>query len=210
MTHIVLLGDSIFDNAAYVNGAPDVITRLRARLPRSGNATLRAIDGSCIRDVPAQLSNLPRDATHLVLSVGGNDALGYYSILSEPANSFAEVLDRLADIGDKFGREYRQLLETIRKINLPLVICTIYDPNFADPIEQKIAKTALIIFNDAIIRSAVRSGIPLLDLRVTCNERTDYANPIEPSTTGAEKIAIAILKTILQEDFSQSIARVFS
>src|SRR5690349_5483722 len=32
--HVVLLGDSIFDNAAYVGGGPDVITQLRAALPR--------------------------------------------------------------------------------------------------------------------------------------------------------------------------------
>jgi hypothetical protein len=29
MKHIVLLGDSIFDNGAYVNGGPDVVTRLK-------------------------------------------------------------------------------------------------------------------------------------------------------------------------------------
>jgi hypothetical protein len=33
MPHVVLLGDSTFDNAAYVAGGPDVPTQLRARLP---------------------------------------------------------------------------------------------------------------------------------------------------------------------------------
>jgi hypothetical protein len=32
MKHIVLLGDSILDNAAYVNGGPDVIEQLCGRL----------------------------------------------------------------------------------------------------------------------------------------------------------------------------------
>ena len=32
MKHIVLLGDSIFDNAAYVGGGPDVIEQLRSTL----------------------------------------------------------------------------------------------------------------------------------------------------------------------------------
>lgn len=45
MTHLILLGDSIFDNAAYVGEQPDVIEQLRAKLPEGWNATLKAIDG---------------------------------------------------------------------------------------------------------------------------------------------------------------------
>ncbi|HEX6372708.1 MAG TPA: hypothetical protein VF006_27555 [Longimicrobium sp.] len=33
MPHVVLLGDSIFDNASYVAGGPDVVTHLRGELP---------------------------------------------------------------------------------------------------------------------------------------------------------------------------------
>ena len=43
MKHIALLGDSIFDNAAYVNGGPDVIRQLTAILPTDFKATL--LDG---------------------------------------------------------------------------------------------------------------------------------------------------------------------
>ena len=46
MKHIVLLGDSIFDNAAYVNGGPEVIEQLRSILPQDWQATLLAIDGN--------------------------------------------------------------------------------------------------------------------------------------------------------------------
>ena len=76
MPHVALLGDSIFDNAAYTGGRPDVITQLRPLL--SGwSATLLALDGARTEDVPRQLTQLPRDTTHLVLSVGGNDALAH-------------------------------------------------------------------------------------------------------------------------------------
>src|SRR4028119_145154 len=37
--HVVLLGDSIFDNAAYVAGAPDVVQQVRHRLPDGAAAT---------------------------------------------------------------------------------------------------------------------------------------------------------------------------
>ncbi len=44
--HVVLLGDSIFDNAVYVPGEPSVIEHLRRILPRDWDATLLAIDGA--------------------------------------------------------------------------------------------------------------------------------------------------------------------
>ena len=76
MGHIVLLGDSIFDNAAYVPGEPDVVSQVSAKLPHGWRATLCAVDGAVTRSVEQQLQDIPIDATHLVVSVGGNDALG--------------------------------------------------------------------------------------------------------------------------------------
>jgi hypothetical protein len=71
MNHIVLLGDSVFDNATYVKGGPDVIRQLQAKLPDGWSATLCAIDGSMVQHVKSQLSRLPHDPTHLVVSAGG-------------------------------------------------------------------------------------------------------------------------------------------
>ena len=85
MTHVVLLGDSIFDNAAYVPGQPAVIDQLRARLGAGWRATLRAVDGDVIRDVVRQTRQLPRDASHLVISIDviqrwlTNTDLGHHS-----------------------------------------------------------------------------------------------------------------------------------
>src|SRR3712207_9595404 len=87
MNHVVLLGDSIFDNAAYVGGAPDVVRQVRQRLPHGSKATLRAVDGSTTPDVREQLRDLPADATHLIVSAGGNDALGHIDFLGAPARS---------------------------------------------------------------------------------------------------------------------------
>src|SRR3954452_12541822 len=69
MTHVVLLGDSIFDNGAYIGGAPDVVRQLRAHLNPDGQATLCAVDGHVTTSVPGQLRNVPAGATHLVVSV---------------------------------------------------------------------------------------------------------------------------------------------
>ena len=37
MTHVALLGDSIFDNKTYTNGEPDVVAHLRTFLPQTND-----------------------------------------------------------------------------------------------------------------------------------------------------------------------------
>ena len=194
--HVVLLGDSIFDNAAYVAGAPDVIRQVRKRLPQGSKATLVAVDGNKIGDVGRKLRRVPLDATHLVLSIGGNDALGSSDFLSAPARSTAEALSGLADIGDDFERGYLAMLTDVLAHELPMAICTIYYPRFPDAALQKVAVAALTVFNDCIVRAAFAHGLPLLDLRLICTEAGDYANPIEPSAQGGEKIALAIAEFV--------------
>ena len=98
MKHVALLGDSVFDNGAYVGGGLDVVTQLRQRLPAGWRATLAAVDGSVIRDIPHQLERVPDDATHLVISVGGNHALGFSAVLGAPSRSVADTLEKLAAI----------------------------------------------------------------------------------------------------------------
>jgi len=201
MKHIVLLGDSIFDNAAYVGGGPAVIQQLRAKLPPGWQSTLLAVDGSMAQDVPRQLERLPSDTTHLVLSVGGNNALDHVNILSESARSAAEALSRLAEVSERFRRLYRETVRAVLSRNLPTAVCTIYYPNFPDLTLQQIAKTALTIFNDVIIVEAFAAGVPLIDLRLVCSGTEDYANEIEPSAAGGEKITSAILRLVSEHDF---------
>src|SRR5689334_4666126 len=113
MAHIVLLGDSIFDNQPYVARGRATIDELTARLPRGWRATLLARDGDHARDVVAQLRALPDTATHLVLSAGGNDALDQQSLLGAPANSVAEALHRLGSAAREFESEYRAMLNAV-------------------------------------------------------------------------------------------------
>jgi len=198
MTHVVLLGDSVFDNAAYVPGGPDVIRQVRERLPAGWRATLRAVDGATTAGVPGQAQRLPPDATHLIVSVGGNDALGHIGVLEEAAS---QALDRLAAVGTGFAHNYRTVLDGVLARGLPAAICTIYEPRFPDPRLQRLAVTALNLFNDPIIREAARRGLPLLDLRLICNDDRDLANPIEPSVQGGAKIAGVIARVVTGHDF---------
>lgn len=196
MTHIVLLGDSIFDNAAYVSGGPDVVAQLRALLPPGARATLAAVDGAVIDGIARQLARLPADATHLVVSAGGNDALGHAGLLDRRATSSAEVLGWLADAVEGFERRYRALLGHLLARGLPVTVCTIYNGNLGPP-AQRAATVALAVFNDAILRLAAERAVPVIELRLMCTEPADYANPIEPSVRGGGKIARAVARAVL-------------
>ncbi|WP_284736076.1 SGNH/GDSL hydrolase family protein [Dongia deserti] len=209
MPHVALLGDSIFDNAAYVGGGPDVIAQVRERLPAGWRATLTAIDGSTIRDIGDQLTRVPSDATHLVVSIGGNDALGYSDILGAASSSVADTLMKLADIQQEFRSGYVRMVEAVVGRKLATAFCTIYDPRYSDPIERRVATTALAVINDVIVREVVMRGLPLIDLRVVCGEDADFANPIEPSVQGGRKIAGTIVSLLTQHEFDVGRSQVF-
>jgi len=209
MKHIVLLGDSVFDNKAYINGGLDVIAHIRRQIPAGWKASLRAVDGSVVENVRKQALDLPDDATHLVISAGGNDAILTSDILQQKVASSAEVLDILADVADEFEYRYREMLRGVLSLKKPTAVCTIYYPRIPEPFTQKIAVAALATFNDVIIRHAFLAGVPLIDLRLVCDEDSDYANEIEPSEKGGGKIANVIVRLVSEHDFGSRRTEVF-
>jgi hypothetical protein len=210
MAHVVLLGDSVFDNGAYVGAGPDVIAQVRERLPTGSTATLAAVDGALIGDVARQMARVPADTTHLVVSAGGNDALMHSGVLAERAGSMAEALERLRVIATYFEREYGALLETVVARRLPTAVCTIYYPRYPEPLRQRLAVQALAVPNDAILLHAFGRGLPVLDLRLICDRDEDYANPIEPSSVGGAKIADAIVRLLATHDFRRGRTEVYA
>jgi lysophospholipase L1-like esterase len=192
MNHVALLGDSIFDNRVYVSPDPDVSDQLRARLGADWTVSLLAVDGHVTSDVRhRQIGRLPDAASHLVISAGGNDALGHSSILNESARSVAEAVGRLAEAQARFARDYEAMVDAVLSLGLPAAVCTIYDANFPEP-QRQLVVSALALFNDVITRAAFARGLDLIDLRLICDHPADYANPIEPSARGGEKITQAI------------------
>ena len=192
MTHLVLLGDSIFDNRVYVAPELDVADQLRSRLQKGWRATLLAVDGHVTADVlQRQLPRLPDGAGRLVLSVGGNDALGRSSVLAQTASTVGAAVAMLDRARAGFRHDYRRLLDAIAAIGLPSAVCTIYDANYPPPMGEFVTG-ALSLFNDIITREAFARGFDLIDLRLICDAPEDYANPIEPSALGGDKIAAAI------------------
>lgn len=194
MAHIVLLGDSIFDNAPYVPAGMAVADHLRACLAPHDRVTLLARDGSELDDVAAQLPGLAalsEPPIRLVLSCGGNDVLGLLGAMHGPVASVLEAVELLAAWQRDFRAAYCRMLDAVLATGLPLTVCTIYD---AVPGLSPGLRTALAVFNDVIIREAASRGLALLDLRLVCTEPQDYAacSPIEPSAQGGWKIAQAL------------------
>ena len=192
--HVTLLGDSTLDNAAYTDGGPAVADHLGALLAGRGNADLLAVDGAMAADVQDQVRLASHDTTHVVLSVGGNDAMMQVDILTQPASRVWDALLALADVVDLFEQEYRGAVRAALALGRPTAVCTIYNGAFETASgEQRVVATALRIFNDAILQVALDHHLPVIDLRRVCSLRTDFANPIEPGVEGGRKIARAIL-----------------
>ncbi|HEY8462328.1 MAG TPA: SGNH/GDSL hydrolase family protein, partial [Blastocatellia bacterium] len=84
-----------------------------------------------------------------------------------------------------------------------------YYPRIPDPFMRKIAVAALATFNDVIIRQAFLAGVPLIDLRLVCDEDSDYANEIEPSEKGGGKIASAVARLVSEHNFEKRRTEVF-
>lgn len=203
MARLVLLGDSIFDNGHYVPGRPDVAEQLRRAMPRDCQVTLLARDGAVASDVAGQAQHVPADATHLVISVGGNDALGSAWMINQTNRSFREAFTQLAGVQQKFRRDYHDSLQAVRARRLPTAVCTIYD---AVPGLEREDLTALSVWNDVILREAFAARIPVLDLRLICADPRDYSSlsPIEPSERGGSKIAAGIMRLVAGHDFGRS------
>ena len=196
--HVALLGDSIFDNSAYVQGAPDVVSHLQPLLPEGWRATLYAVDGATTADLETQLARMPDHVTDLVISIGGNDALTSFDLLSMPAASSLQVLDAFDTRVGVFEHRYRTAIAAAVKRQPHTAVCTIYN-GALDAELARAARVGLTLFNDVIVRTAVDLNLSVLDLRTICTDPADYVNLIEPSARGGQKIARGIA-SILSAD----------
>ena len=226
MKHIILAGDSVFDNRSYVKeGEPDVRDQLADLLADGDKATLIAEDGAICEDLPQQLDKIPKDATHLFISIGGNDALMHIDSFAEAVSNIGEAFDSFNERMEDFEKEYIKMLNNVNKHRLKTTLCTIYNPFFEhselDRIIymlpsnsnikklQKRAITALPIFNNIIFQEAFNFGSAVMDLRLIFNDKADYANPIEPSAIGGMKMASIIKEISDNHDFSVNNSMVY-
>jgi hypothetical protein len=204
MAHLILLGDSIFDNSLYVPGGPALVEQVRRSVPPDCRVTLLAVDGHTTGGTLEQLKRLPGDATHLIVSVGGNDGLQESSVLGQSAITVSHALVHIHALRERFRENYRKVLEALVAAAHPAAVCTVYN---AIPGLPEAELAALGMINEVILFEAFRARLPVLDLRLICNEAADYSeiSAIEPSTRGGLKIARVIADYLAASPSQRSI-----
>ena len=208
--HIALLGDSTLDNAAYTAGGPSVTDYLSRFLPGESQATLLAVDGALTRDVESQLPEVTKDVTHVVLSVGGNDAMMEITVLERRVEDVSAAVVKLSDVVEEFEETYRTCLKRLLRLDLPVTVCTIYNGDFDRASgKQQVINAVLSMWNDAILQAALDYNLPVVDLRRVCSAPEDYTRRIEPNEQGGRKIAEALYRAhVKPESFSAGIGPV--
>ena len=195
MPKLVLMGDSTLANIAHT-GPPELLEQLREVLPADWSAHLCAIDGARIDDVFGQIPTVPEDASHILLSIGGNNCIEFTHHLKSVMPNLGKALYYTDTLRVRLAQSYRRLLDEILELGKPTMVCTVYNPKLPSQGQQRIVETIIAMVNDAIIAGACATQTPVLDLRPLGVERANFVSPIELNHRGAQFFCDAIVRMI--------------
>ena len=181
---VVLIGDSMLNNSAYVSANQSVPDLLSKKLV--GNTVYNfAKDGSTINDCYAQLdkisTELNNSSTSIVISCGGNNILNSRSLKPEKNNNLFN--------------EYSELLKSI-KIKVPnasLYVLNLYTPTNSHYVSYH---KAIDQWNQLLEdnKSSLQYNIIYTSSLLVRDE--DFTYNIEPSEKGGKKIVEAIVNSL--------------
>jgi lysophospholipase L1-like esterase len=192
--HLALLGDSVFDSRAYLPGAPNAAERVRQAADplRPIRTSLMAVSGSRLRDLPRQVARTPDDATHLVVSIGGNDVLDLGARLRQGAGGWLERMRSAEPLLAEFRERYAAACEAVAALSMQTAVCALYQPPVSDPMLRMLASAVSDVVNKVVTDEARDRGFDVIDLRKICRAPEDFYDPIHPSARAADKIAKVI------------------
>jgi lysophospholipase L1-like esterase len=187
----ILLGDSIFQNDAYVTDGKSVDNMLIERT--NGKTISLAVDHSKIVDVYEQILQIPDNlnfsSTTIFLSAGGNDILNHY------VDSNNDITNRNI-LGTMFA-SYKNIIKSIKNkmSNANIVLLDIYYP---ENLTYKQYHPIIKEWNEMIYNYARESknnikGVLKISSILTKND--DFTLGIEPSSIGSQKLVDAILSS---------------
>ena len=192
---LVLLGDSIIDNKTYVlEGELSVLEHIKSKTETP--VMQLALDGATTDDViNSQIQAIPFGTSHIVLSIGGNDLLNEIAFLMEDFKYTPnQVLERCQSLIAPIIQKYESIvsqLQTTSRANL--LLCTVYEGDLEGSVmydDIAISSRAMLsLFNDSVYKTHNMFKTGILELRHIFTNKEDYANPIEPSHQGGEKLA---------------------
>ena len=179
--YVILMGDSVLNNANYVPTGKSVYDILKTKLSNVLNVSR---DGATINDLYGQLDKIPMDLnkseTYIFISIGGNDILNKRSELdsNDVMRLFNTYMDFLKALRTKLG-------------SVNINIMNLYQP--ANPRYQSY-KSSIEEWNKLINQYSNKIGeiYNVVDLNSLLRTPEDFVYDIEPSDTGSEKIASLI------------------
>lgn len=180
---VILLGDSVLNNANYVQSGDSVYDKLKQKL---SNVLNLAKDGATIVDLYSQLDkisvDLNKQSTYVFVSAGGNDILN-------------KNIKNTNDIKQLFDTYFNFIKALKAKMNnVSINVLNLYVPSnpryndYRQSIEQ---------WNKLISDNSDNIGLTynVLDIYSLMNSPDDFVYDIEPSDTASAKIANLIYLT---------------
>jgi len=132
---------------------------------------------------------IPSEATHIGICVDGGWAIETSGLLKGRAQSIQDALDTLATAADEFENMFARLIAAAAEAGVPTIVCTLVPARYVEASQQRVAATALAIFNDRILRRAIAARLSIVELRLVCDEDGDYASETLLSHAGVRKVA---------------------
>ena len=181
--HLVLLGDAL-QNIDLGKGQAESALVPRPRNPWKLTVLQppEVLRQGRVRAIPAEVS-------HIVICVDGGWAIDTSGLLQGDAQSVRGTLGELATAADGFEGIFARLIAAAKETGLPTIVCTLVPARYVDPVHERAAATALAIFNDRVLRRAFAAGLSIVELRLVCDEDSDYASETLLSRTGVRKVA---------------------
>jgi hypothetical protein len=187
LENIILLGDSIFKNNAYVSYGSSVEAQLKNKAQGQDLLCL-AQDNSSITDVYKQVEEIPEEynsrGTRIFLSVGGNDILENYIY------DYNDV-DNMEILNNSFT-EYKKLIKTIQS-KMSEAKLTLLDIYYPDNSRFKNFYPLINEWNKLIYEYAKTNNIQVIKISNILTNADDFSFAIEPSAAGGNKIVNALM-----------------
>jgi hypothetical protein len=185
---LVLLGDSILKNDAYVSDGKSVDILLKERI--NGKSICLARDDSKIVDIYSQIEKIPNDLntnyTTIFLSVGGNDILTHY-VEQENNSKDSSILKTIFSA-------YKKVIKSIRN-KLPNANIVLLDIYYPDNIKYKQYHTIINEWNNMIYNYSNKNNCSVLKISGILTRPYDFSLGIEPSSIGSKKLVETILSS---------------
>jgi lysophospholipase L1-like esterase len=196
--YVSLLGDSIIDNKVYV-GEGELSVTEHLQYNSSSNFTMIAVDGDTTEEVlDNQLDILKNPVSHIVLSIGGNDLLQNLHLLQDETSGMKFALEKSSELIGEIQENYTKILQHLSQYDAKVLLCTVYEGDLESDVllaeYDKAGQAMLKMHNDSVYYLASKFDVDVLELRNIFTNKVDYANPIEPSHIGGEKLAKSIIQ----------------